>query len=364
MLTWQKASLAAVAISMVVAGLPAMTANAASPIVPYGAIGAEWNAKGGAAGFLGQPLDNESDVAGVPGARTEDFAGGSIYWSLPTGAHEIHGYILAEYVGAAGGPTVYGLPLTDETTTPDGIGRYNHFTGGRSIYWTAATGAHAIYGSIRGDYAATGWERGPLGYPVSDEFDVYGATTSPVREQYFQWGAEVWSPATGAHEMHGAILLWYYSHGQAAGLMGLPTTDETSTPDGVGRYNNFTGGVLVWTPTTDVHEVHGSILGEWNATGRGAGVTGYPVTDEMTTPDGVGRFNHFSKGGSIYWTPATGAHEVHGAIRDAWAATGWELGPLGYPTSDEFAIPNGRQSTFQHGYITWSPEGGVNVVVR
>ena len=41
----------------------------------------------------------------------------------------------------------------------------------------------------------------------------------------------------------------------------------------------------------------------------------YPVTDETGTPDGVGRFNHF-EGGSIYWTPGTGAKEVHGAIRD------------------------------------------------
>ena len=38
---------------------------------------------------------------------------------------------------------------------------------------------------------------------------------------------------------------------------------------------------------------------------------------------------------SIYWTPTTAAHEVHGAIRVAWAQHGFELGPVGYPTSDE-----------------------------
>ena len=47
---------------------------------------------------------------------------------------------------------------------------------------------------------------------------------------------------------------------------------------------------------------------------------GYPLTDETATPDGVGRYNHF-QGGSIYWTPATGAHEVHGAIRGQWATS-------------------------------------------
>jgi uncharacterized protein with LGFP repeats len=349
MTTWQKA-LAAVAMSTVVVGLPAMTANAAPPIVPYGAIGAEWSAKGGAGGFLGAPLDNESDVAGVPGARTEDFVGGSIYWSLLTGAHEIHGYILAEYVGAAGGPTVYGLPLTDETTTPDGVGRFNHFSAGGSIYWTPGTGAHAIYGAIRADWAADGWERGPVGYPTQDEINA--PRISGAREQDFTAGQEYWSPTTGAHEVHGAILAEYIA--VVAPTFGLPLTDELTTPDGLGRYNHFQGGSIYWTPSTGAHEVHGAIRAEWAATGWETGPTGYPVTDEMTTRDGVGRFNHFSKGGSVYWTPSTDAHEVHGAIRDAWAGTGWETGRLGYPTSDEYAPTLAvRQSDFQHGYINW-----------
>ncbi|GAB16036.1 hypothetical protein ARGLB_105_00010, partial [Arthrobacter globiformis NBRC 12137] len=44
-------------------------------------------------------------------------------------------------------------------------------------------------------------------------------------------------------------------------------------------------------------------------------------------------YSHFSGSGgaSIYWSPKTGAHEVHGAIRAKWAALGWEKGPLGYP---------------------------------
>src|SRR5674536_378828 len=73
------------------------------------------------------------------------------------------------------------------------------------------------------------------------------------------------------------------------------------TPDGVGRYNHFSkGGSIYWTAATGAHEVHGNIRAEWAATGWETGPTGYPVTDELGTPDGVGRFNHFSKGGSIY----------------------------------------------------------------
>jgi uncharacterized protein with LGFP repeats len=67
----------------------------------------------------------------------------------------------------------------------------------------------------------------------------------------------------------------------------------------------------------------------------------------------VGRYNHFSKNASIYWTPSTGAWSVQGSIRDRWAALGWEHSGLGYPTSDEFGVQGGRRNNFQHGYITW-----------
>jgi uncharacterized protein with LGFP repeats len=85
----------------------------------------------------------------------------------------------------------------------------------------------------------------------------------------------------------------------------------------------------------------------------------YPVTDESGTPDGIGRFNHFSGAGSIYWTPGTGAWSIHGAIRDKWASMGWERSCLGYPVSDEFAIWGGRQSNLQGGYIAFSWATGV-----
>jgi len=140
-------------------------------------------------------------------------------------------------------------------------------------------------------------------------------------------------------------------------------TDEMTTPDGVGRFNHFSkGGSIYWTAATGAHEVHGAIRVEWAATGWETGPTGYPVTDEMTTPDGVGRFNHFSKDGSIYWTAATGAHEVHGAIRTAWAAAGWETGRVGYPVTAEYAVPDGRASDFQHGRISWNASSGLTAV--
>src|SRR5262249_33139671 len=102
---------------------------------------------------------------------------------------------------------------------------------------------------------------------------------------------------------------------------------------------------------------------QWAALGWERSFLGYPLTDETGAPDGVGRFNHF-QGGSIYWTPATGAHEVHGAIREQWAALGWEKSFLGYPLTDETPTDDGsgRYNQFQRGGIRWRPSSGPVVV--
>ena len=99
--------------------------------------------------------------------------------------------------------------------------------------------------------------------------------------------------------------------------------------------------------------VGGAIGSKYDTLGGCTSLLGPPITEERGTPDGVGRYNVFEQG-SIYWTPALGPHEVHGRIRDAWAAAGWEAGELGYPTSDEYADGDGRRSDFEHGYIHWS----------
>ena len=164
----------------------------------------------------------------------------------------------------------------------------------------------------------------------------------------------------------------YAELGGPGGFLGRPVdagagSGEMAMPDGRGRERDFEGGTICWTPQTGAHEVHGEIRVKWAQLRGGRGFLGYPVTDELGTPDGRGRFNHF-EGGSIYWTPETGAHEVHGAIRDKWASMGWERSFLGYPVSDEMDVElrggRGRVSRFQGGDIFWTPEGGTEVRQR
>ena len=147
----------------------------------------------------------------------------------------------------------------------------------------------------------------------------------------------------------------------ALGWLGPATSAPSVTPDGRGWYQHFQNGSIYYTKEHGAFEIHGAIREKWAALGWEAGFLGFPLTDESTTPDTVGRYSHF-EGGSIYWTPGTGAFEVHGDIRARYAQLGWERSFLGYPTSDEHEGPGGtRVSDFQNGQIGWSPASGAGV---
>jgi LGFP repeat len=169
-----------------------------------------------------------------------------------------------------------------------------------------------------------------------------------------------------AAAVYGAIGDKYTALGRESGPLGAAMTDEANAPHG-GRFNAFKYGFIYWRPDIGAFAVWGAIAAKWNQLGRVE--YGYPITDESKTPDQRGRFNHFravhlpgKPESSIYWTPETGAVAIYGAIRDKWAAEGWERGRVGYPTGDEIADGPYRRSTFERGFIRWSSAGGAQVI--
>ena len=140
--------------------------------------------------------------------------------------------------------------------------------------------------------------------------------------------------------------------------LGNPITPELDALDG-GKYQRFelNGGGIWWHWTVDAHAVYGAIEDRWAAIGF-EHVTGYPITDELPNPDDVGRRNNFEGGWSIYWSPATGAHSVHGGIGTVWGEMGWEQSPAGYPISEEFQADGRTYQIFENGYFYWSPVEG------
>ena len=175
--------------------------------------------------------------------------------------------------------------------------------------------------------------------------------------QHFQAGSVYWSHASGAREVHGGIRSAYVGSGGPASVLGFPVTHETPTPRRPGAFNHFQRGSVYWSRSTGAHVVLGEIRQRWARGGWENGLLGFPLVDETPTPVKAGAFNHF-QGGSVYWSPRTGAHPVHGAIRARWSALGWENSWLGFPTSDEYAVPGGRRSDFEGGSITWDAATG------
>ncbi|KRE84178.1 hypothetical protein ASG86_06660 [Arthrobacter sp. Soil764] len=248
-------------------------------------------------------------------------------------------------LGAATTGEVYGLRDN---------GGYQCFEHGCILY-SPASGAHTSTGVIRGVWAGTGFESGGLGYPVTDE--VAGLRDGGVYQNY-QGGAIIWSPATGAHVSVGSIRALWAATGFENGRLGYPVTNEVGGLRDGGVYQNYQAGAIIWSPTTGAHISTGAIRGEWAASGFEGGRLGYPVTDEVGGLRDGGVYQNY-QGGAIIWSPASGAHMSVGGIRSIWASTGFESGRLGYPTSDEYATGNdGRVAqNYQGGIIHWSPGG-------
>ena len=97
------------------------------------------------------------------------------------------------------------------------------------------------------------------------------------------------------------------------------------------------------------------------ANGGPTGYLRYPSSDVKAISDGHGRFSQFERG-RIYWSPSTGAFEVHGAVLDKLFAEGDVTGHLGYPTSELVPVGTVRRQTFQHGRLTYHPVSGTVTV--
>ncbi|MFJ4780283.1 FG-GAP-like repeat-containing protein [Streptomyces sp. NPDC088762] len=143
----------------------------------------KWMSLGAERGVMGYPTSDEALTFDNVGwfSTFSGGGGGAIYWTWEFGGQSVRGTIYRKYIELGGPAGALGYPTTDETNHPDGVGRYNHFrhrgqtSDTASIYWTTTTGkAWSVRGTIREKWVSLGAEKSFLGYPQSDEYDVYG----------------------------------------------------------------------------------------------------------------------------------------------------------------------------------------------
>jgi uncharacterized protein with LGFP repeats len=316
----------------------------------------EWAALGREGGVLGFPTSDE--VATAAGAYNT-FAGGAVYSTAQTGAHAVVGWIGQRWIAAGAGSAAVGYPVEDEQRAPDGVGAYSEFSNGL-IVSSARTGAHDLVGPVAAKWTALGGVRSFLGYPTADPKAVAGGSVSA-----FQGGSVYRAPgAAQAFEVHGWIAEKWAAAGGPGGALGWPTSDERPAGDGTGVLQDYTGGVVYSSVRTGARVVLGPIAAKWAQLGGAAAWIGAPVSDQLGMPDRRGAASVFASGAAVYWSPTTGAFEVHGWIRQLYSSLNGEQSFLGYPTSDETPVP-GTQAvvgSFQGGRIYSSAVTGAHEV--
>jgi len=142
--------------------------------------------------------------------------------------------------------------------------------------------------------------------------------------------------ATPESDANDAITASWQAGGGDTGPLG--PKDGDVYPVGAGFGQNFAGGKIFFTPATGAHIMTGAILDRYQSLGGPADSDlGFPTMNEGAGKAPDSRNTTFSAADNpvIFWTPATGARVVRGPINVAWDKLGGSAGVLGVPAEDE-----------------------------
>jgi uncharacterized protein with LGFP repeats/GH25 family lysozyme M1 (1,4-beta-N-acetylmuramidase) len=331
------------------------TTSTNSVAVFNGGIGARWNAMGGTSGILGYPTGSETCTAT---ACSQSFQGGNILWTASSGAWAmVPGKVATAWAALGGENSKLGYPVENQNCTSAQCTQ--GFQGG-IVVSTSTTGAIPVWRTgIGGKWQAQGGLSGPLGAPLSAE-----ACQVATCRQAFMNGEIFWAAASGARIVNNGEIAKKWKNVQAEnGRYGAPVAD-TAFCGGKECFQEFAGGKILKDPTTATAAfgvLRGTGIGSlWANMGGQQARLAYPTTDESCA--GTTCKQSF-RGGTIYWTPATGQSAVYeGAIGALWRAQGAENARLGYPISNETCGVDSCRQSFVGGDVLWTASTGAAAV--
>jgi uncharacterized protein with LGFP repeats/GH25 family lysozyme M1 (1,4-beta-N-acetylmuramidase) len=331
---------------------PAAGAQTVTP----GPVQLVWQRSGFENGALGYPTGSQAcDSAKT--RCTQAFQGGTAAWSNVGG-----GWAVPSTSSAAWRPAEVGYPVGAQACGLRAGGCFQNFQQGVIMYGPA-TGAFSLTGVVLNEWQKSGFENGSLGYPVS-------AQNCQLKNggcfQNFEKASVLTSPATGTHPIYaGPMLSTWGQFGFENGLLGYPVQHQVCGIKNGGCFQSFQGGAIMWSPSTGAHaSAAGPIRNLWQSTGFERGALGYP-TGEVTCGIRDGGCYQNYEGGAAIWKASSGAQpSFSGPIRTAWQQSGFENGPLGYPTSGQFCgLRNGGCfQNFEGGTVMWSPGTGARLM--
>jgi uncharacterized protein with LGFP repeats len=333
------------------------------------AITQAWESDGGSSGVLGS---KDGTVYAVGDGFGQNFSNGKMFFTPATGAHYIVGAILEKYE-ALGGPanSDLGFPTADEGTGKvSSDSRDSTFSASDKpvIFYMPDSGAHVVRGAINLAWDKLGGSAGTLGVPSEDE-----SYQGDVVSQQFTGGQVSWNrqtkefttvpPELAAQltavqvpaDPTSAIEAARRAAGGPTGPLGA--RKGPARPVGAdGMVQEYADGKIFYSPATGANVLRGAILAKYETAGGPTGDLGFPASSE--TDGGLAPLSRMATFAApdkpaIFWTPDFGPVIVRGAMSAAWAKLGGPTGQLGVPTTDQSANGDVLTQKFTGGEISW-----------
>ncbi|MFF2297415.1 GH25 family lysozyme [Arthrobacter sp. NPDC058127] len=323
--------------------------------VYFDGIGSAWRALGGVDGRLGYPTSDETCSSN---ACSQNFQGGSIYWTTSTNAVPVFTTSIGARWRSMGGTSgILGYPTGSETCSTTACSQT--FQSGK-IVWTASSGAWAIVqGNIGTAWVALGAENGRLGYPIENQ-----TCTSTQCTQGYQGGILVWTSATPATPVwRTSIGARWLSQGGLSGSLGAPIASETCQVTTCRQA--FANGEIFWAAASGAKIIsNGQISLKWKTEQAENGRFGVPIGD--TEFCGGKECAQDFAGGRILKDPSA-ATAAFGVLRGTgigalWTNMGGQQARLSYPTTDESCTASTCTQSFTGGEILWASGIGMGAV--
>jgi stage II sporulation protein D len=127
-----------------------------------------------------------------------------------------------------------------------------------------------------------------------------------------------------------------------------------------GAAQRFAGGRIFFSRRTGPRELYGRVLRRYHRFGGPTSDLGFPRTPvRRRGPNRLARFEN----GSVYFKRGAAPVVVVGAIDRKFLTSGG-IKALGWPTTSNYAVPEGQRVDFVRGWIVWNRSTGRTTVTR
>jgi uncharacterized protein with LGFP repeats len=313
-----------------------------------------YSAAGWLRGELGWPATQTSCTSGI---CTQAFAGGIISYATGAAAVTTLGVsptaIDAEYTARGGADGLLGDPAgaVQAVSTTKGSGVARKYEGG----WihSSAAGTFTTTNRQMGAYSAAGWVRGSLGWPTGPQQNVVDPNGNGFAQRF--QGGWIHTSTSGSFVSPSDFMVAYSAAGWVRGDLGWPIGAELCT--GTACVQQFAGGIISQLGSDPASAAVGvtndalkKAAAEQTAV-TGALGTGYP-TQLVAASNGAGLAKKYQKG----WvhSSAYGTFVSSNTVMTAYTGAGWVRGGLGWPTGPETCTGSLCAQPFDGGVIAYT----------